>query len=94
VLIEVETHLGSLEEIIRELHTKRQAFVDAFPVPLSQPIHLVLALPATRHHRAIVQAHPDLIRAAFPMPSLQVSRALADASRPWPGDGLLWIRRL
>jgi transcriptional regulator with XRE-family HTH domain len=93
VLVEVETHLGSLEEVIRELHAKRQAFLDPSSGPVPRPIRLVLALPATRHHRAIVRAHPDLIRAAFPMPSIQVSRALADASRPWSGDGLLWIRR-
>jgi transcriptional regulator with XRE-family HTH domain len=94
VLIEVETRLTSLEEIIRELHAKRQAFQDASPAGVTKPIHLVLALPATRHHRTLVRDHPDLIRAAFPTPSIEVSRALADSSRPWPGDGLLWIRRL
>jgi transcriptional regulator with XRE-family HTH domain len=94
VLIEVETRLNSLEEIIRELHAKRQAFHDAAPGTATKPIYVVLALPVTRHHHAIVRAHPDLIRAAFPATSIQISRALADASRAWPGDGVLWIRRL
>lgn len=94
VLIEVETHLSSLEEIIRELHAKRQAFQDASPGEVARPIHLVLVLPATRHHRSIVRDHPEVIRAAFPSPSISLSRALADSSRPWSGDGVLWIRRL
>ena len=93
VLIEVETRLASLEEIIRELHVKRQAFVEGVGGTPVRPIHVVLALPPTRRHRAIVREHPDLIRAAFPVPSTAIARGLADADKPWPGDGLLWVRR-
>ena len=89
VLIEVETHIGSLEEIIRELHSKRDA-VDQAESPRKR-IHVVLVLPTSRHHRSIVQAHPKTINAAFPISSIRLARALADPSAGWPGDGILWI---
>ena len=95
ILVEVETRLGSVEEIIRELHAKRLAVAEAAPVD-SRPhrtIYTVLCLPPTRHHRSIVGAHPKTISAAFPAPSLELARALRDASTPWPGDGLLWVKR-
>jgi len=96
VLIEVETRIGSLEEIIRELHSKRQALAEeqqAEGGPTRRPIHVVLALPATRHHQLIVAAHPKTISTAFPIPSRALARALATGTSPWPGDGILWIPR-
>ena len=93
VLIEVETRVGGLEEIIRELHAKRQSVLEAAVAPLGRPIHVVLALPSTRHHRSIVRDHPEIIRAAFPSRSLDLRRALGHGSVAWPGDGILWIRR-
>jgi transcriptional regulator with XRE-family HTH domain len=91
VLIEVESHLGSLEEIIRELHSKRQALAEAEPDRMRRLIHVVLCLPRTRHHLSILRAHPRIIAAAFPQSSAHIEAALADCSRPWPGDGLLLV---
>jgi hypothetical protein len=92
VLIEVETRLASLEEIVRELHAKRAAFMDAAPGGSRLPVHLVLALPVTRLH-ALVADHPQIIRSAFPTPSAAIRRALVSPPAPWPGDGILWMRR-
>jgi transcriptional regulator with XRE-family HTH domain len=95
VLIEVETRLVSLEEIVRELHAKRQALAEADTqgADPGRPIHVVLALAATRHHRSILRDHPRTIEAAFPIPSTELSRALRDGAVPWPGDGVLWLPR-
>lgn len=91
VLIEVESHLGSIEEIIRELHSKRQAVGEARLGGSRRPIHVVLCLPRTRHHLSILRAHPRTIAAAFPASSVDLYLALRDRSRPWPGDGLLLV---
>ncbi len=93
VLIEVETHVASLEEIIRELHSKREAVAQAIAQAGSpaRGIHVVLALPSSRHHRSIVRAHPRIITAAFPISSIRLARALTDSLVDWPGDGILWI---
>jgi transcriptional regulator with XRE-family HTH domain len=92
ILIEVESHLGSLEEIVRELHSKREAVAGA-ALGDGPPIHVVLCLPRTRHHESIVSAHPRTIAAAFPASSSAIEAAIQDVSLPWPGDGILWIRR-
>lgn len=90
VLIEVESRVGSLEEIVRELHSKREAVARADSGD-SPPIHVVLGLPRTRHHESIVKTHPRTIAAAFPAGSTAIEAALRDVSLPWPGDGILWI---
>jgi transcriptional regulator with XRE-family HTH domain len=84
------TVLCELEEIIRELHSKRDAFRAAIGASNGRPIYLVLVLPKTRHHLEIVRHHPATIQAVFPMPSVAVASALADSNRPWTGDGILW----
>ena len=86
ILGEVESRVGSLEEIIRELHAKRSAV----QVTTRMAVRAVLVLPRTRHHLDIVRHHPRTIEAAFPMPADAVEAALADASQPWAGDGILW----
>ncbi|MGH2465859.1 MAG: helix-turn-helix transcriptional regulator, partial [Candidatus Limnocylindrales bacterium] len=91
VLFEVETRLDSLEEIVRELHSKRSAFLEAPGSGRRRRVHVVLVLPATRRHRAIIRAHPEIVRSAFPISSLALSRALAGAGEAWPGDGILWV---
>ena len=93
VLIEVETRVGSLEEIVRELHSKRRAFVESMGAESGRRIHVVLVMPFTRRHSTMVGAHPEIIRTAFPVPSSAVRRALTSPAQPWPGDGLLWVRR-
>lgn len=91
VLVEVESHLGNLEEIIRELHSKRQALAEAEPDRTRRPIHVVLCLPRTRHHLSILRAHPRIIAAAFPASSADLVLALGDCSKPWPGEGVLLV---
>jgi len=93
VLIEVETRVASLEEIVRELHSKRQAVVESLGVSSRRRVHVVLALPVTHRHSTMVKAHPEIIRAAFPVRSAGIRRALIGQAQQWPGDGLLWVRR-
>ncbi len=49
VIAEVETRVQRLEEIVRELHGKREQLAGA---------DVLLVLPPTRHHRTLVAAHP------------------------------------
>lgn len=89
VLFEVETRVHALEAIVREGEGKRTA-VAAGERP-GRRVHLVLVLPPTRHHRALVAAHPETIKAAFPCRSADLRRALVSTDGPWPGDGILWL---
>ncbi len=75
--------------IIREGEDKRAAVVAE--AGSGRRIHVVLVLPTTRHHRALVDAHPEIIGSAFPAASSDIRRALATAGVPWPGDGILWL---
>jgi transcriptional regulator with XRE-family HTH domain len=89
VLFEVETHVHALEAIIREGEDKRVAVVaDAGH---DRRVHVALVLTPTRHHRALVDAHPEMIGAAFPASSVDIRRTLATVGVPWPGDGILWL---
>jgi hypothetical protein len=87
VLVEVETHVRALEAILREVGDKRVAVAATVG---RRRVHVVLALPATRHHRAIVRAHPAITATAFPVPSQALERAIEGETGPWPGDGILW----
>lgn len=89
VLIEVETRIHTLEQIIRECTEKRAAMVALLPA--GHRAHAVLAIPASAHHRALVGAHPRILSTAFPVRSERIEAALADPAGPWPGDGILWV---
>ena len=89
VLLEVETHVHALEAIIREGEEKRAAVVAE--AGCEQRIHVALVLPPTRHHRALVEAHPEIIGSAFPAASSDIRRAVTTVGMPWPGDGILWL---
>lgn len=89
VLVEVETRLRRLEEIIRELHAKRDAAIAGGPA--QRRVHVVLVLPPTRHHRAIARSHPASMKAAFPIASPALLESLRSPSETWPGDGILWV---
>ena len=89
VLIEVETRVHALEAIIREVEEKRAAVVAE--AGGGRRVHAILVLPPTRHHRALVDAHPEIIGAAFPASSADLRRTLTAAGMPWPGDGILWL---
>ena len=107
VLVEVETRIGRLEEIIREQQSKRAAVQEAIDRATdgaadrmteratdgaADPrVHVLLVLPPSRHHTTLVRTHPETIRAAYPVPSAQLRGALAASSGNWPGDGLLWL---
>jgi transcriptional regulator with XRE-family HTH domain len=88
VLIEVESRIQGLEAIIRECQSKRAAVA---AVLRHRRVHSVLALPRTRHHLGIVQAHPALVAAAFPVPSPVGLSTLRSSAGPWPGDALVWV---
>jgi transcriptional regulator with XRE-family HTH domain len=89
VLIEVESRVHALEAIIRECADKRAAVSAVAGLP--HRVHVVVALPRTRHHRALVTTHPEIMAAAFPASSAALSRALRDPTIDWPGDGILWV---
>jgi transcriptional regulator with XRE-family HTH domain len=89
VLTEVESRVRALEAIIRECAEKRAAVASAGD-PMRRT-HVMLVLPPTRHHRALVASHPKIVAAAFPADSRDLAIALADSETPWPGDGILWL---
>lgn len=88
VLSEIETHVGRLEEIVRELHAKHDAVEAA--VRDGSRVHVLLVLPPTHHHRALVRAHPETVGTAFPVASSVLREAL-EQGLAWPGDGILWL---
>jgi DNA-binding XRE family transcriptional regulator len=90
VLVEVESRINRLEEIVRECHAKRQAVATA---ELAKRVHVALAIPRTNHHRLLVEANWSTFAAAFPVDGEALERALADPSIAWPGDGLIWAPR-
>ncbi len=89
VLFEVETRVTAWELIVRESHDKRAAVQEA--AGNGRTIHVVLVLPPTRGHRALVAAHPQTVRAAYPVDSHRLRAALVDPTHGWPGDGILWL---
>jgi transcriptional regulator with XRE-family HTH domain len=90
VLIELESRVGKLDEIIRECHDKRDAVTGA--LSFAAVVHVLLALPATKHHRALLRDHPSTIKAAFPFSSADIEPVLMGPTGSWPGDGILWVR--
>lgn len=89
VLCEIESRLRRMEQIVRELHAKREAVLAT--VDGRVKVHVVLVLPPTRHHQALVRELPTTLRAAFPASSADLHRALESPDAPWPGDGILWM---
>ena len=89
VLMEVETSVRAFETVIRASTEKRAAV--STTVGSDRRIHVVLVLPPSRHHKALVAAHPRIVATAYPASSDALIRALADPSIERPGDGLLWV---
>ena len=89
VLGEVESRVRRLEEIQRELHSKRDAAIERYGQ--DRRVHVLLVLPPTHHHRALIREHASQIAASFPARQSAIRAALADASVPYPGDGILWV---
>ena len=92
----VSSHIRALEAIIREGAEKRTAVAATVAATSAEAsaavrrIHVVLVLPSTRHHRALVRAHPGIVAAAFPASQAALSAALSSPDLEWPGDGILW----
>ncbi len=93
VLFEVETRVRRMEQLARELHAKRAAVKAAVKAAVRAPVtvHVVLVLPPTRHHQALVRELTATVRVAFPVPSPTLRRAIESATETWPGDGILWL---
>lgn len=89
VLIEVESRIRALEAIIREGTEKRAAV--ASTVGPDRRIHVVLVVPPTRHHKALLAAHPRIVATAFPASQDALWLALTGPAAAWPGDGILWL---
>jgi transcriptional regulator with XRE-family HTH domain len=89
VLMEIESRVRRWEELIRELHGKRQSVLENGPA--GTRVHCVLVLPPTRHHRALVGELSESVAAAFPVPTAAMLERLQSANGAWPGDGILWI---
>jgi transcriptional regulator with XRE-family HTH domain len=89
VLIEVESRIRALEAIIREGTEKRNAV--ASTVGPDRRIHVLLVVPPTRHHKALLAAHPRIVATAFPASQDALRLALTGPDAPWPGDGILWL---
>jgi len=89
VLIEVESRVHAFEAIIRECADKRAAV--AAVAGGQRQVHVVLALPRTRHRQTLMTTHPEITAAAFPASNAALSRALRDPTIDWPGDGILWV---
>jgi transcriptional regulator with XRE-family HTH domain len=89
VLFEIESRVRRMEQLARELHAKREA-VESAARP-GMRVHVVLVLPPTRHHQALVRGLPTTIRTAFPTLSPALRHAIESAAGPWPGDGILWL---
>lgn len=90
VLAEVESRARRLEEIVRRLHEKKQQALAAH-LASTERVHVLLVLPPTRHHQALLRAFGQTLAAAFPNRSAAIREALTSGELPWPGDGLLWV---
>ena len=90
VLTEVEMRVDRWEEVVREGHAKREALRAVLP---TRRVWFALVVPDTRHHRAILAAHPEMIRAAFPADPFVATAALTGPEQRWPGDALILVTR-
>ena len=89
VLMEIESRVRRMEQLVRELHAKREAVDTAYGGRAR--VHVVLVLPPTRHHQSLVRTLDRTVRAAFPVGSADLRRSLEAPAGAWPGDGILWI---
>ncbi len=88
ILIEVETHVRRWEATVRHCLEKRERVQAGLGDGVQ--VFIVLCLPPTRHHRALVAEFAEYVQASFPTPSDLIRRALEDGT-DWPGDGILWM---
>lgn len=55
-------------------------------------IHRLLLLRSTTRTRELARTFAATIGAAYPADPVAIREALADPTRPWPGNGILWVR--
>jgi transcriptional regulator with XRE-family HTH domain len=85
VAVEAHSELRRLEQQVRWAQAKAAALAEA----RGRPAERLLLLRATRHMRAVVSTHAELVGAAFPAPSAGAYSALAGAAS-WPGPAIVW----
>lgn len=85
--VEVERSLFDLQAQLRAAQLKREALAR----DSAQPVRLVIAVPDSARVRSVVAGIPEIVRAAFPIPSRQIADALRSGA-PLGGDGLLFVR--
>ena len=85
--VEVERTLFDLQAQLRAAQLKREVLAR----DSSLPVRLVIAVPDSPRVRADLAAIPQIVRAAFPIPSRQIAAALRNGT-PLGGDGLLFVR--
>jgi transcriptional regulator with XRE-family HTH domain len=85
--VEVERTLFDFQAQLRAGQLKR----DVLARDSTLPVRLVIAVPDSSRVRGDLAAIPEIVRAAFPIPSRQISSSLRNGA-PLGGDGLLFVR--
>jgi len=93
VASEVQSRLERLEQTVRWSQEKARSLPssDLWRGRTADPaIHRLLVLRSTSATREVARRFEGTLRAAYPAPARAVFRAITEADRPWPGDGILW----
>jgi transcriptional regulator with XRE-family HTH domain len=85
--VEIERSLFDLQAQLRSAQLKRDSLAQSDRLP----VRLVIAVPDSARARAVAARLPEIVRAAFPIPSRQVASALRTGAS-LGGDGLLFVR--
>jgi hypothetical protein len=88
IAIEIERMATDFQAQFRRAHQKRTLLADLH----QRPVRLVIAIEDTRHNRAALEPHAQLISSALPGRPREVIRAIRSGV-PLERDGLLWLRR-
>lgn len=97
--LEAQSEIRRLEQQIRWAFAKRDALPSSplwpflAPDPADPPlVSSILLLRSTTATRELARTFRDTLQAAFPADPEDLRAALTDATRPWPGNGIIWIR--
>lgn len=85
IATEAHSELRRLEQQVRWSGAKANALAEASQRRTSR----LLLLRNSRHVRAVVAAHAEVIRAAYPARAADAFASLT-GERAWPGDAILW----
>jgi hypothetical protein len=95
VATEIQSELRRLEQLIRWSNQKRDALLSAdiwqfgTAAANAPPVSALLVVRSTRATRAVVNDHPEQLRAPYPAHAADTYAALS-TDAPWPGAGLVW----